>query len=212
MADISVSLPDGSQRTLPEGATAADLAADIGKRLAKAALIAVVGGEQRDLGAPLADGDTVQIITPDTPEGLETLRHSTAHVLAQAVLELYPGATYAIGPAIENGFYYDFDLPEGQTISDDDLERIEAKMREIVTANQPFVRDELPVAEAKALFAAHPYKLDIIERADASELAGGTTISYYRNTDDFIDMCRGPHVPSTGRLGHFKLMNVAGAY
>jgi threonyl-tRNA synthetase len=212
MSDISVKLPDGSERSLPEGSTAADLAAAIGPRLAKSALIATVDGEQRDLSTPLPDGATVGIITDTTPIGLETLRHSTAHVLAQAVLELFPGATYAIGPAIDNGFYYDFDLPDGQTFSQDDLSRIEAKMRDIVKADQPFVRSELPAPEALELFHDHPYKQEIIERVDASEVSGDGVVSVYRNTDAFFDMCRGPHVPSTGRLGHFALQRVAGAY
>jgi threonyl-tRNA synthetase len=212
MSDISVKLPDGSERSLPEGSTAADLAAAIGPRLAKSALIATVDGEQRDLSTPLPDGATVGIITDTTPIGLETLRHSTAHVLAQAVLELFPGATYAIGPAIDNGFYYDFDLPDGQTFSQDDLSRIEAKMRDIVKADQPFVRSELPAPEALELFHDHPYKQEIIARVDASEVSGDGVVSVYRNTEAFFDMCRGPHVPSTGRLGHFALQRVAGAY
>jgi threonyl-tRNA synthetase len=140
--------------------------------------------------------------------------------LAQAVTQLFPGAKFSIGPAIENGFYYDFDLPDGKTFSDEDLSRIEAKMAEIVKANQPFVRDELSPADALKLFADQPYKREIIERVstgaadseDAAEIGGDETISIYRNTDDFVDLCRGPHVPSTGKLGHYKLMKVAGAY
>ena len=227
MADIFVILPDGSRRTLPAGATACDLAADIGPGLAKAALIADIDGVAVDLSAPLADGQQVSIITADSDAGLETLRHSTAHVLAQAVLDMYPGATYAIGPPIEHGFYYDFDLPGGATISDEDLAAIEARMREIIAADQPFERHEASAAEGLELFAAHPYKREIIETvalaADAGkggqsadelaeEVAGDGRISYYRNSDSFIDLCRGPHVPSTGRLGHFKLMSTAGAY
>ena len=227
MADISVTLPDGSTRRIPSGATAGDLAADIGPGLAKAALIATIDDVEADLNAPLADGQQVSIITADSDAGLETLRHSTAHVLAQAVLELYPGATYAVGPPIQDGFYYDFDLPDGATISDDELEAIEARMREIIDADQPFERHEVSAAEGLELFADHPYKREIIETvamasgADgagqstdelAAEVAGDGQISYYRNSDSFIDLCRGPHVPSTGRLGHFKLMSVAGAY
>ena len=212
MSDITVSLPDGSSRALPEGSTAGDLAADIGPGLAKAALIAETNGTETDLNVPLNDGDTVSIVVADSEQGLFTIRHSTAHVLAQAVLELYPGATFAIGPPIEHGFYYDFDLPDGKTISDDDLEAIEAKMREIIAADQPFIRGETNAEEAAVLFADHPYKREIIEAADASEVDGDGVISFYRNSDTFVDLCRGPHVPSTGRLGHFKLMNVAGAY
>ncbi len=227
MADISVILPDGSTRSLPLGATAGDLAADIGPGLAKAALIATVDDVEVDLSASLADGQQVSIITAASDAGLETLRHSTAHVLAQAVLEMYPGATYAVGPPIQDGFYYDFDLPDGATISDDDLEAIEARMQEIIAADQPFERHEVSAAEGLDLFADHPYKREIIETvamastaggkgdsADelADEVSGDGRISYYRNSDTFIDLCRGPHVPSTGRLGHFKLMSVAGAY
>jgi threonyl-tRNA synthetase len=209
---ISVQLPDGSSRELDDGATAADLANSIGRGLGKAALIAVVDGAERDLDDPLPDGATVAIVTPDSERGLLTLRHSTAHVLAQAVLALFPGATFAIGPPIEDGFYYDFDLGQGRTLSEDDLAAIEAKMREIVAADQPFVRAELDAARAAVLFAEHPYKREIIDQADSSEVEGGGVISTYRNSEGFVDLCRGPHVPSTGRLGHFKLTSVAGAY
>ncbi len=140
--------------------------------------------------------------------------------MAQAVTRLFPGAKFSIGPAIENGFYYDFELPDAKTFSDDDLERIEAEMREIVRANQPFVRSEMSMAEAKELFADQPYKVEIIERVeaaeadndDAAEVGEGGLISAYRNTDSFVDMCVGPHVPSTGKLGFFKLQRVSGAY
>ncbi len=209
---IEVSLPDGSSRRLDPGATVADLAADIGPRLAKDALIAVVDGVEADLDHELRDGESVEIVVADSDRGLHTIRHSTAHVLAQAVLSLGPGATFAIGPPLEDGFSYDFELPDGATFSDDDLERIEARMRELIAADQPFERAELSVADAVELFEDHPYKREIIERADASEVADGAVISTYRNSDSFVDLCRGPHVPSTGRLGHFKLMHVAGAY
>jgi threonyl-tRNA synthetase len=212
MSVIKVSLPDGSERALSEGSSAADLAADIGSGLAKAALIAVIDGIEADLDTTLADGANVAIVTADSDQGLHTLRHSTAHVLAQAVLELYPGATFAIGPPIEHGFYYDFDLPEAKTLSDDDLDEIDAKMRDIVAADQPFVRGETSAAGARELFADHPYKKELIDTADGAETGGDDVISYYRNSDSFVDMCRGPHVPSTSRLEHFKLMNVAGAY
>ncbi len=144
------------------------------------------------------------------------LRHSTAHVLAQAVTDLFPGARYAIGPAIEDGFYYDFELPDGQRFTEDDLARIEARMREIVAADEPFVREELAREDGLACFADQPFKQEIIERVDSSEVGGGAVISVYRNPrpdgPDFVDLCRGPHVPSTARLGAFKLMRVAGAY
>ncbi|MFM2076544.1 MAG: hypothetical protein RJA49_434, partial [Actinomycetota bacterium] len=220
MAEITISLPDGSQRSLPGGATATTLAESIGSRLAKAAVAAVVDGDERDLGAPLPDGATVSIVTSDSDEGRHVLRHSTAHVMAQAVTQLFPGAKFSIGPAIADGFYYDFELPGGRTFTEADLDTIAARMREIIKADQPFVRDELPAAEALKVFADQPYKCEIIERVssgaadseDAGEIGGGETISVYRNTPEFVDLCRGPHVPSTGKLGHFKLMKVAGAY
>ena len=224
MSNITVSLPDGSERELADDATALDLAAAIGSGLKKAAVAAVVDGVETDLTALLHDGAVVSIVTAGSDEGRHVLRHSTAHVLAQAVTRLFPGAKFSIGPAIENGFYYDFDLPGGATFSDDDLERIEAEMRDIVKANQPFVRSEMSMAEAKALFADQPYKIEIIERVeslqgdggvddeDSAEVGEGGVISAYRNTDAFVDMCVGPHVPSTGKLGFFKLQRVSGAY
>ncbi len=217
---IEVRLPDGSSRSLPAGATSLDLAKGIGSRLAKAAVAAVVDGEKRDLGATLTDGATVSILTSDSDEGRHVLRHSTAHVLAQAVVSLFPGAKFTIGPAIEDGFYYDFDLPGGRTFSDDDLQKIEVEMRRIVAADQPFVRHEVSVAEAMRMFSDQPYKCEIIERvtsgsadgSDAGEVGSSDSVSVYRNSDSFVDLCRGPHVPSTSRLGHFALMKVAGAY
>jgi threonyl-tRNA synthetase len=220
MAQITISLPDGSQRSYDEGATTADVASSIGSRLAKAAVAAVVNGEEWDLGRSLPDGAQVAIVTADSDDGRHVLRHSTAHVLAQAVTQLFPGAKYSIGPAINDGFYYDFELPGGRTFTEADLDAIDARMREIMKADQPFVRDELPAAQALDVFADQPYKREIIERVstgaadddDSGEIGGGETISVYRNTPEFVDLCRGPHVPSTSRLGHFKLMKVAGAY
>jgi threonyl-tRNA synthetase len=220
MSTLTVKLPDGSARELPAGSTSADLAASIGSRLAKAALAAVVDGAEADLNLPLVDGATVGIITADSDAGRHVLRHSTAHVLAQAVTQLFPGAKFSIGPAIEDGFYYDFDLPDGRTFSESDLAAITEKMKGIVKADQPFVRSEVGVDEALRLFSDQPYKCEIIQRvtsgaadgADAGEVGGGETISVYRNTESFVDLCRGPHVPSTGKLGHFALMKVAGAH
>ena len=225
MSVITVSLPDGSQRELQEGSSGADLASSIGPRLAADAVVAVVDGTEKDLVSPLPDGASVEIVTAASPRGLHTIRHSTAHVLAQAVLDLYPGATFAIGPPIEHGFYYDFELPDGGTFTDADLERIEARMREIVAADQPFERMEMAADQALELFAEHPYKLAIIEAVAlgagaegdlASEASEGGAVSCYRNDggagDGFVDLCLGPHVPSTGRLGHFALQRVSGAY
>jgi threonyl-tRNA synthetase len=220
MSEISVLLPDGSSRSLPAGSSIADLAASIGSRLAKAAVAGTVNGAEVDLSVPLSDGAAVSIITADSEEGRHVLRHSTAHVLAQAVVQLFEGAHFTIGPAIEDGFYYDFALPGNKTFSDDDLASIEKRMREIMKANQPFTRSEVSVKEALAVFATQPYKCEIIERvtsgaadgSDVAEVGSSDSVSLYRNSDSFVDLCRGPHVPSTSRLGHFSLMKVAGAY
>ena len=220
MSELTITLPDGSTRNLPEGSTGADLAADIGPGLAKAALVVTVDGDARDLDRVLPDGSTVSIITATSDDGLHTIRHSTAHVLAQAVLDLWPGATYAIGPPIQDGFYYDFELPGGATFSNEDLEAIEARMRRVIDADQAFERHEADADEALELFSGHPYKREIIEQvtsgAATGELVGEASsdgsVTYYRNGEGFIDLCLGPHVPSTGRLGHFALQKVAGAY
>jgi threonyl-tRNA synthetase len=211
---ISITLPDGSDKSVAAGSTAGDLATAIGKKLGQAAVIAEVNGTERDLVWPLADGDAVSIITETSDRGLYTIRHSTAHVLAQAVLDLFPGATFAIGPPIENGFYYDFELPDGGTFTPDDLARIDARMREIIAEHQPFIRDEIPSDEARAIFKDHKYKLLIIdgEADDPTSATEKGLVRTYENPPTFIDLCRGPHVPDTGRLGHFKLMRVAGAY
>ncbi|MDQ6726352.1 MAG: threonine--tRNA ligase [Actinomycetota bacterium] len=213
---MNVSLPDGSARDLPDGSTAADLASAIGRGLAKAAVAAVVNGSQVDLGTPLHDGDQVSILTTTSDEGRYVLRHSTAHVLAQAVCDLFPGAKYAIGPPIEDGFYYDFELPGDARFNDDDLVRIDARMREIVGEDQPFLREELTREAGLERFADQPFKVEIIEGVDPEEGAEGSAVSVYRNgvvpESAWADLCRGPHVPSTRRLGSFKLMKVAGAY
>lgn len=219
MSEITITLPDGSTRALPAGATGTDLAAEIGPGLAKAAVIIVVDGEERDLMAPLCDGQTVSIVVADSDQGMHTIRHSTAHVMAQAIQEIWPGTQLAIGPPIEHGFYYDVELPGEKTLSEDDLDAIDAKMREIIAADQPFERHELSIAEGLDKFSDHLYKHEMIERiaagTGADEDSGevnGEIISYYANTEAFLDMCAGPHVPSTARLQHFKLQKVAGAY
>ena len=220
MSEIMVKLPDGSERSLAAGSTVLDLATSISRGLAKSAVAAEVSGVQSDLGRILQSGESVRIVTSDTDAGRHVLRHSTAHVLAQAVTRLYPGAKYTIGPAIEHGFYYDFDL-SGRTFTEDDLGRVEEEMRAIIKADQPFVRSEIPIDSALELFAEQTYKCEIIERvrhgsadgADSAEVGGAAgTVSVYRNTDEFVDLCLGPHVPSTGRLGHFKLQKVSSAY
>ena len=216
---VMVQLPDGSSKELPRGATALDLAESIGRRLAKDAVAARLDGREVDLSTELPDGAVVSIVTSSSEEGRAVLRHSSAHVLAQAVLRLWPGAHYAIGPVIENGFYYDFELPGGASFSDDDLVRIEAVMREIMAEDQPFIRHEHTIEEGLELFDDQPFKVEIIEavgagseEVDADPNAPDAVVSTYWNAPTFTDLCRGPHVPATSRLGHFKLMRVAGAY
>jgi len=214
--DITITLPDGSTREMAKGSTPRDLANSIGRRLGKDALAAKVDGEWVDLGRPLDADGRVEIVVPASSDGREVLRHSTAHLVAQAVTDLFPGARYAIGPAIDDGFYYDFELPDDGRFTDDDLARIEARMREIVAEDQEFVRDEVGREGGLAAFEDQPYKREIIEKVDTSEVGDGTVVSLYRNPradgSAFVDLCRGPHVPSTGRLGAFKLTKLAGAY
>jgi threonyl-tRNA synthetase len=219
MNDLNVELPDGSIRTLAEGSSALDLAKAIGSRLAKDALAARVNGELTDLLTPLSDGDRVAIVTPASNDGREVLRHSSAHVMAQAVVRLWPGAHYAIGPAINDGFYYDFELPGGEHFKDGDLARVDAEMRAIVAEDQPFTRSEYSIDEGLAIFKDQPFKREIIEAVahgasgdDLAETGSDAGVSTYSNTPAFVDLCRGPHVPSTSRLGHFQLTRVAGAY
>jgi threonyl-tRNA synthetase len=207
MADIMLAmprltLPDGSTTELPEGEP-------VGGALGTGAIAARVSGELRDLSFVPQEDATVESVDAASEDGLRVMRHSAAHVLAQAVCELYPGTHYAIGPAIENGFYYDLELPE--PLSAGDLNRIEQKMRKIVKQDQPFVREELSRAETLERFAGQPFKREIIESSEPGEVAGGDSFSVYRN-DGWSDLCLGPHVPSTGRLGAFKLTHLAGAY
>ena len=217
---MKVLLPDGNPLELPDGATGADAARAIGTGLARAALgIRVTengsGPELRDLSAPLADGAGIEIVTAKTPENgqgpLWLIRHDAAHVLATAVTELYPGVKVSIGPPIEDGFYYDFEFPEGVSVSEHDLERIEERMREHVKADEAFERAELPAAEAIERFRGEgqDYKVELIE--DLVRDQGVDTVSLYRN-GPFTDLCRGPHGPSTKRIEAFKLTSVAGAY
>src|SRR3954462_9631303 len=224
---MRVTLPDGSFRELPDGATGADLAADIGPGLARAAMaIRVLDGKPekrdgtayddgriRDLSQPLGDGETVEIVTAKDGDGdaLKLLRHDIAHVLAESVLELYPGTKVSISPPIADGFYYDFEFPHGVTINEGDFEKIEARMREHVKADEPFERSEVTAGEAieRYLQEDQPYKVELIE--DLVKNQGVKTVSLYKN-GAFLDLCRGPHAPTTGRAKAFKLTSVAGAY
>jgi threonyl-tRNA synthetase len=199
----AVRLPDGRELPVIPGEKARDVAEKIGKRLARDAVVAKLNGELIDLDAPLNGGGDFEVITRDSAEGLEVLRHSTAHAMAQAIVELYPGSKLTIGPPIENGFYYDIEV-KGR-ITDEDLPRIEEKMREVVGRDLPIEREEISKAEAEELYKDNPYKWEIV-----CDLEDGD-ITVYRQ-GEFFDLCRGPHVPSTGRLGAFKLQNIAGAY
>ncbi len=208
---MHVTLPDGTRLELPDGATGAEVAAAIGPGLARAALAIEVDGELRDLARPVDDGAAVSILTADGDAALALIRHDAAHVLASAVTELYPGVKVSIGPAIDSGFYYDFDFPAGVSISEDDLPAIEATMLEHVRAAEPFVREELAVAAARERFAAaeQPYKVELIDDLVRDEHV--QTVSLYTN-GPFTDLCRGPHAPSTAAVKAFALQSVAGAY
>jgi len=205
MADsIRITLPDGSERSVPAGTDARTVAESIGPRLARAAVAARVDGTVWDLSRPLDADATLEILTENDPAALEVLRHSTAHVLATAVRQLHPEAHIGFGPAIEDGFYYDFEVP--RPFTPEDLEAIEAKMREIVAADHHFVREEVDRDDARKRFRDDPLKLERLE-----ELGDDETISVYSD-GPFHDLCRGPHLPSTGRIKHFKLLHAAGAY
>jgi threonyl-tRNA synthetase len=201
---VKVSLPDGSVREVPRGAPVRAVAEAIGPRLAKAAVAAKVDGEVVDLVRPLEADASVQILTEKDADALGVLRHSAAHILATAVRRVRPDAGIGFGPAIDNGFYYDFQVDPPFT--PEELEKIEGEMAKVATADDPFERREVSRDEARELFADDPLKLERLE-----ELGEDETISVYRN-GPFLDLCRGPHVPSTGRLKHFKLLNIAGAY
>ena len=204
MSDLRLTLPDGSVREMPAGSTGRDLAASIGAGLAKAALAIRVNGQVRDLDRPIEGDATVAILTDRDPAALELLRHSAAHILATAVRELFPGAGIGFGPPIEDGFYYDFQVD--RPFTPEDLERIEKQMAAVAERDFPFVREVVDREAANRRFADDPLKLERI-----AELGDDETISVYTD-GPFVDLCRGPHVPSTGRLRHFKLLHAAGAY
>lgn len=201
---IRITLPDGKELEMPRGATPREVAERIGPRLAKAALVAKVDGRIVDLSRPIEHDAQVQIITEKDPEALDVLRHSAAHILATAVRQVRPEAKIGFGPAIEHGFYYDFDVAEPFT--PDELAEIEERMKEVVRCNDPFERKVVTKEEARELFADDPLKLERLEEFGEDEV-----ITIYRN-GPFVDLCRGPHLPSTGYLKHFKLLSTAGAY
>ena len=206
MSQITVTLPDNSTHSYDSGVTPQEIAENIGSRLAQDALAAQVNGQSVDLNVPIEADAEVAILTGDSPEGHEVLLHSTAHLMAHAVKELFPEAKVTIGPAIENRFYYDFDI-DG-TFSDDDLEKIEKKMHELAANDHVVTRMDLTHGEAVKLFTKmnESYKVEIIEDID-----GDDTISAYTQ-GDFTDLCRGPHVSQTGKIKYFKLLNTSGAY
>jgi len=199
-----VTLPDGSTLEIAAGMTAKQLAEQIGPGLAKAAVAAKVNGQLVDLSTPINGDAAVQIVTTQDDEGLEIIRHSCAHIMAEAICNIWPKTKLVYGPAVEDGFYYDIDLDE--PIHPADFERIEEKMHEITKADKPFIRKEMSRSEALAKLADDKYKIDNINRTDSN------LISFYSHGSDFEDLCRGPHVPSTGKVGSFKIMSVAGAY
>jgi threonyl-tRNA synthetase len=212
---MNVFLPDGTELELQDGATGADAARAIGEGLARAALGIRVDGELRDLDAPLPPDSNIEIVTARDDDGLWLIRHDAAHVLATAVLELYPGVKISIGPPIEDGFYYDFDFPDGAKLSEEDFERVEVKMREHIKADERFEREDVSVAEAIERFRSEgqDYKVELIEDLvrDADPAHPVDTVSLYRN-GPFTDLCRGPHGPGTKDVKAFKLTSVAGAY
>ena len=205
---VAITLPDGSVREFEGSVTGQQLAESIGPGLAKAAVLVKVNGEEWDLTRPITTDAEVSIITRDAPEALELLRHDCAHVLAQAVQELFPGTQITFGPSTENGFYYDFHREE--PFSTDDFDAIEKKMKEIVDRDDPIMREVWDRDDAVAYFkkAGESFKAEWV-----GELPGDEDLTIYRQGDDWLDLCRGPHLPSTGKLGKaFKLMKLAGAY
>jgi threonyl-tRNA synthetase len=210
MSQVTVTLPDGSSRTVPAGTSVADVAAGISPRLARAALAAAVDDRLVDLSYRLEHDARLRIVTPESPEALPLYRHSTAHLLAAAVTNLFPGVQCGIGPATDEGFFYDFVVP--RPFVPEDLETIEKKMKELAAQNLPYERQMWPRADAEAFFAGRgePLKVQLIEE----KTAGQDTVSCYtiKDKETFVDFCTGPHVPSTGKLKAFKLLNTSNAY
>ncbi|MGY3766036.1 threonine--tRNA ligase [Vagococcus vulneris] len=205
MSEIKITFPDGAVKEFSANTTTNEIAASISNSLAKKALAGKLNGELIDLNQPIVEDGSLEIVTPDHEDALQILRHSSAHLMANAMRRLYPHIHFGVGPAIENGFYYDTDNGE-HPITEEDLPKIEEEMMKIVKENNPIVRREVSRAEALELFKEDPYKVELI-----NELPEGEVITVY-DQGDFIDLCRGVHVPSTGRIQIFKLLSVAGAY
>ena len=203
---INITFPDGAVREFESGVTTFEIAQSISNSLAKKALAGKFNGKLIDTTRAITEDGSIEIVTPDHEDALPILRHSAAHLFAQAARRLFPDIHLGVGPAIEDGFYYDTDNEAGQ-ISNEDLPRIEEEMKKIVKENFPSIREEVTKDEAREIFKNDPYKLELIE--EHSEDEGGLTI--YRQ-GEYVDLCRGPHVPSTGRIQVFHLLNVAGAY
>jgi len=206
MPDINITLPDNSVKIVPAGSTPQDIANDIGPGLGRAVVVVKIDGELTDLNVSIDRDCSLELFTGDTPEGHDTLLHSTAHLMAQAVKALYPDAKITIGPTIENGFYYDFDVDV--PFSDEILETIEQKMKELAKSDQEIHRQEMSAGDAEKLFSdmGESYKVEIMEQIDPNDV-----ISTYKQTD-FTDLCRGPHVSNTAKIKHFKLLSTSGAY
>ena len=206
MKSIEITLPDNSVKSFPAGITAQEVADSIGPGLARAVVVAKVNGELKDLNQEINENSDLELFTGETTEGHDTLLHSTAHLMAQAVKELYPEAKITIGPTIENGFYYDFDLDE--SFSEASLEKIEQKMKELARSGQKIIRNEISVSKAIDIFEklGEPYKVEIIKQINPDDV-----ITMYEQTN-FTDLCRGPHVSNTRKIKHFKLLSTSGAY
>ncbi|MGH7711352.1 MAG: TGS domain-containing protein, partial [Gemmatimonadaceae bacterium] len=203
-ASLTLTLPDGSTREIAPGTWPRDVVATIGPRLLRDAIAVTIDGEVQDLVTPIRRGGAFRVLTQRDPAALAVLRHSGAHILATAVRRLRPEAKFGFGPAIEDGFYYDFEV--AQPFTPDDLAAFEAEMQKVVAESFPFVREEVDREDARRRFADDPLKLERI-----ADLASDEVISTYTD-GPFMDLCRGPHVPDTSYLKHFKLLNTAGAY
>ena len=206
---IDITLPDGTIRNYESPVTGYEIAESIGPRLLKDSICIEINNNFKDLSYEITDNNTVRIVTKKDLDALHILRHSSAHILAQAVLNLYPDAQYGVGPSIENGFYYDFLF--SKPLKESDLLDIELEMKKIVKSSQNFVRSEITKKDATKLFKKQTLKIELIESAESNEGVGNDTVSLYHN-DEFVDLCMGPHIPNTSLLKYFKLTKLSGAY